>query len=538
MKKEIKNGEEVRKKLLNGINKLADTVKVTLGPKGRNVILDKSFGIPLITNDGVTIAKEIELEDPFENIGASIVKEVATKTNEISGDGTTTATLLAQVMIKEGIKNIAAGADVVSVNKGMQKGSKEVVNYLKKISTPVNGKEDIIRIASVSANNTNIGELIAETMEKVSENGVVTIEESKTAETYVEIVEGMQIDRGYISPYMVTETEKMEINMNDVYILITDKKISNIQEILPILEEISNTGEKLLIICDDIEAEALSTLVLNKLRGILNVAVIKAPGIGDRRKEMLEDIAILTGGEIITSDFGLDLKQTKLVQLGKAKKIKITKDNTVLVDGLGEKDKIEARINVIKKEIEDTQSEIEKDDLKQRLAKMTGGVAVIYVGATTETEMKEKKLRVEDALAATKAAIEEGVLPGGGTAYINSIKKLKEFLDKIDSDEEKIGIKIIIKALEEPIKQIAKNAGLDGEVILEKVKNSDDEIGFDAYNEKYVNMKEAGIIDPTKVSRTALENAESVASMILTTESVVVLKPNLEEQKIFNECMN
>lgn len=537
MTKEIKSGEEVRKKLLDGVNKLADTVKVTLGPKGRNVILDKSFGIPLITNDGVSIAKEIELEDPFENIGASIVKEVATKTNDISGDGTTTATLLSQVMIKEGIKNIAAGSDIISIKNGMKIGTEEVVKYLKQISTPINGKDDIIRVASVSANNEKIGELISEAMEKVTENGVITIEESKTSETFVEIVEGMQIDSGYVSPYMVTQTDKMETIMNDAYILITDKKISNVQEILPILEEITSSGEKLLIICEDIESEALSTLVLNKLRGILNVAVIKAPGFGNRRKDMLNDIAILTGGELITSDFGLDLKDANLLQLGRAKKIKITKDTTIIVDGLGDKTKIESRINVIKKEIEETESQFDKDDLRQRLAKITGGVAVIQVGAATETEMKEKKLRIEDALSATKAAIEEGVLPGGGTAYVNSIPKLKELLNKSNNDEEKIGIKIIIKAIEEPIKQIAKNAGLDGGVILEKIKNSNDGIGFDVYNEKYVNMKEVGIIDPTKVSRTALENAESVSSMILTTESVVSLKPNLGEQKIFNENM-
>lgn len=538
MTKELKSGEEARKKILEGVNKLANTVKVTLGPKGRNVILDKSFGTPLITNDGVTIAKEIELEDPFENIGASIVKEVATKTNDLSGDGTTTATLLAQIMIKEGMKNITAGSEVISIKKGMELATKEVTKYLKQISTPVNGKQDIIRVASVSANNEYIGNIIAEAMENVTENGVITIEESKSSETYVEIVEGMQIDKGYVSPYMVTQTDKMEAIMNDAYILITDKKISNIQEILPILEEITSSGEKLLIICEDIESEALSTLVLNKLRGILNIAVIKAPGFGDRRKEILQDIAILTGGELITSDFGLDLKEVNLLQLGRAKKIKITKDTTIIVDGLGEKNKVEDRISSIKKELENTESEYEKEELRQRLAKITGGVAVIQVGAATETEMKEKKLRIEDALSATKAAIEEGVLPGGGTAYINSIPKLNKLLEENKNDDEKLGIKIIIKAIEEPVKQIAKNAGLDGGVILEKVKISDSGIGFDAYNEEFVNMKEKGIIDPTKVTRTALENAQSIASMILTTESVVALKPNLEEQKIFNENMN
>ena len=538
MTKELKSGEEARKKILEGVNKLADTVKVTLGPKGRNVILDKSFGTPLITNDGVTIAKEIELEDPFENIGASIVKEVATKTNDLSGDGTTTATLLAQIMIKEGMKNITAGAEVISIKKGMKIAAEEVVRYLKQISTPVNGKQDIKRVASVSANNEYIGNIIAEAMEKVTENGVITIEESKTSETYVEIVEGMQIDKGYVSPYMVTQADKMEAIMNDAYILITDKKISNIQEILPILEEITSSGEKLLIICEDIESEALSTLVLNKLRGILNIAVIKAPGFGDRRKDILQDIAILTGGELITSDFGLDLKEVNLLQLGRAKKIKITKDTTIIVDGLGDKNKVEDRISSIKKELENTESEYEKEELRQRLAKITGGVAVIQVGAATETEMKEKKLRIEDALSATKAAIEEGVLPGGGTAYINSIPKLNKLLEECKNDDEKLGIKIIIKAIQEPVKQIAKNAGLDGGVILEKVKSSDLGIGFDAYNEEFVNMKEKGIIDPTKVSRTALENAQSIASMILTTESVVALKPNLEEQKIFSENMN
>ncbi|MGN1298707.1 MAG: chaperonin GroEL [Candidatus Scatovivens sp.] len=539
MIKEIKTGEEARRKLLDGVNKLADTVKVTLGPKGRNVILDKNFGTPLITNDGVTIAKEIELDDVFENIGASIVKEVATKTNDISGDGTTTATVLAQVMIKEGIKNIAAGSDVLSIKKGMKNATYEVIKYLKQISSPVNGKEEIAKVASISANNEQIGNLIADAMEKVSENGVITIEESKTSETYVEIVEGMQIDRGYISPYMATQTDnKMEAIMNDAYILITDKKISNIQEILPVLEEITSNGDKLLIISEDIETEALSTLVLNKLRGILNVAAIKAPGFGDRRKEMLEDIAILTGGEVITSDFGLDLKDTNLNQLGRAKKIKITKENTIIVDGFGEKEKIKSRISFIKKEIEDTQSEYDKEDLRKRLARITGGVAVIQVGAATETEMKEKKLRIEDALSATKAAIEEGVLPGGGTAYINSIPEIEKLLNKTENAEEKIGMKIIMKAIEEPIKQIAENSGLNGGVVLEKIKNSNKGIGFDAYNKKYVNMKENGIVDPTKVTRTALENAESVSSMILTTESVVALKANIEEQKILSENMN
>ena len=523
MAKEILYGEEARGKLLEGVNKLADTVKVTLGPKGRNVVLDKSYGAPLITNDGVTIAKEIELEDPFENMGANLVKEVSTKTNDVAGDGTTTATVLAQSMLKEGVKVVAAGGDVLAIKRGMDNGTKVAVEALKEISSPINGKEDIARVASISANNEEIGLLIADAMEKVSKDGVITIEESKTSTTEVSVVEGMQFDKGYVSPYMVTDTEKMEVVMDNPYILITDKKINNIQEILPILEEISSQSGKLLIIADDFENEALSTIILNKLRGILNIACVKAPMFGDKRKDVLEDIAVLTGGAVITSDLGLELKDTNMMQLGRAKQVKITKENTVIVDGLGDKTKLQDRISMIKRNIEETKSSYDKETLEERLAKLSGGVAVIYVGAATEIEMKEKKLRIEDALSATKAAVEEGILPGGGTAYVNVLPKVEALLETAKGGE-KIGVEIILKALVEPIKQIAKNAGLEGAVILEKVKASKPGIGFDANNEEYVDMKKAGIVDPTKVTRSALQNAESVASMILTTESIMTDK--------------
>lgn len=527
MAKEILYGEDARKKLLEGVNKLADTVKVTLGPKGRNVVLDKSYGAPLITNDGVTIAKEIELEDPFENMGASLVKEVSTKTNDIAGDGTTTATVLAQIMLKEGVKNVAAGGDVLAIKRGMDKGAEKVVEELKKISSPISGKEDIARVASISANNNEIGTLIADAMEKVSKDGVITIEESNTSSTEVDVVEGMQFDKGYVSPYMVTDTEKMEAVMDNPYILITDKKISNIQEILPLLEQITSQSGKLVIIADDFENEALSTLVLNKLRGILNVVAIKAPGFGDKRKETLQDIAVLTGGEVITSEIGLELKDTTLEQLGRAKQVKCTKENTIIVDGNGNKDAIADRIKTIRANIEETKSSYDKENLMERLAKLAGGVAVIKVGAATEVEMKEKKLRIEDALAATKAAVEEGILPGGGTAYVNVIPAVEKLLNEV-SEDEKIGVRIILKALEEPIKQIAVNAGLESAVILEKVKNSEMGIGFDAAKEEYVDMKKAGIVDPTKVTRSAIQNAESVASMILTTESIITEKKEKE----------
>ena len=523
MAKEILYGEEARGKLLEGVNKLADTVKVTLGPKGRNVVLDKSYGAPLITNDGVTIAKEIELEDPFENMGANLVKEVSTKTNDVAGDGTTTATVLAQSMLKEGVKVVAAGGDVLAIQRGMDNGIKVAVEALKEISSPINGKEDIARVESISANNEEIVLLIADAMEKVSKDGVITIEESKTSTTEVSVVEGMQFDKGYVSPYMVTDTEKMEVVMDNPYILITDKKINNIQEILPILEEISSQSGKLLIIADDFENEALSTIILNKLRGILNIACVKAPMFGDKRKDVLEDIAVLTGGAVITSDLGLELKDTNMMQLGRAKQVKITKENTVIVDGLGDKTKLQDRISMIKRNIEETKSSYDKETLEERLAKLSGGVAVIYVGAATEIEMKEKKLRIEDALSATKAAVEEGILPGGGTAYVNVLPKVEALLETAKGGE-KTGVEIILKALVEPIKQIAKNAGLEGAVILEKVKASKPGIGFDANNEEYVDMKKAGIVDPTKVTRSALQNAESVASMILTTESIMTDK--------------
>ena len=520
MAKEIIFGEESRKKLLYGVNKLADVVKVTLGPKGRNIVLDKTFGAPLITNDGVTIAKDIELEDKFENMGARLVKEVSTKTNDVAGDGTTTATVLAQSMIKEGVKNVAAGGDPMAIKRGMDKTVKIAVEELKKISSYIDGKEDIARVASISANDKKIGELISEAMEKVSKNGVITIEESKTSNTELTIVEGMQFDKGYVSPYMVTDTEKMEGIIDSPYILITDKKISNIQEILPILEELMQQGGKLLIICDDIEGEALSTLVLNKLRGILNVIAVKAPSYGDKRKEMLQDIAILTGAEVITDDLGLEIKDTKIAQLGKAKQVKVQKDNTIIVDGVGDKTKIADRISQIKIRLKDEHSEHEIESLQERLAKISGGVAVIGVGAATEIEMKEKKLRIEDALAATKAAVEEGIVAGGGTAYIDIIPKVEEGIKDLYEDE-KIGGKIILKALEEPIRQITINAGLEPATIIQKVKRSSVGIGFDVLNEVYIDMKKTGIVDPTKVSRSALQNAVSIAAMILTTEGIV-----------------
>ena len=523
MAKEIKYGEDARKKLLDGVNKLADTVKVTLGPKGRNVVLDKSFGAPLITNDGVTIAKEIELEDPYENMGARLVKEVSTKTNDIAGDGTTTATVLAQKMIKEGVRNVAAGGDPMAIKRGMDKAVSVATVALKEISSKVNGKEDIARVASISANNEEIGNLIADAMEKVSKDGVITIEESKTSLTDVKVVEGMQFDKGYVSPYMVTDTEKMEAVLDNPYILITDKKISNIQEILPLLESLMQASGKLLIIADDIESEVLSTLLVNKLRGVLNVVAVKAPGYGDKRKEMLEDIAVLTGGEVITSDLGFELKDTTIEQLGRARQIKVQKENTIIIDGMGDKEKLSARVNQIRKTLEDTLSEYDKENLQERLAKLAGGVAVIEVGAATEVEMKEKKLRIEDALSATKAAVEEGIVSGGGTAYINIIPKVEDLMKAL-KDDEKLGAKIILSALEEPIKQIAKNAGLEPAIILDKVKKSDIGFGFDAAKEEYVDMKKVGIVDPTKVTRSALQNAESIASMILTTESIVTEK--------------
>ena len=533
MAKVIKFGEDARKSLLEGVNKLADTVKVTLGPKGRNVVLDKSFGAPLITNDGVTIAKEIELEDKFENMGARLVKEVSTKTNDVAGDGTTTATVLAQSMIKEGVRNVAAGSDPMAIKRGIDKAVNTAVEGLKEISSTVNGKEDIARVASISANNEEIGSLIADAMEKVSKDGVITIEESKTSNTELNVVEGMQFDKGYLSPYMATDTEKMEAVLDNPYILITDKKISNIQEILPLSESLMQESGKLLIICDDMEGEALSTLILNKLRGVLNVVAVKAPGFGDKRKAMLEDIAILTGGEVITSDLGLELKDTTIAQLGRAKQVKVQKENTIIVDGAGDKQQIADRVSQIRAQINETQSDYDKEQLQERLAKIAGGVAVIGVGAATEVEMKDKKLRIEDALSATKAAVEEGIVAGGGTALINVIPKVTELVDSLEGGE-KLGAQIVLKALEEPVKQIAVNAGLEPAVIVDKVKSSEAGVGFDAANEKYVDMKKAGIVDPTKVTRSALQNAASIASMVLTTESLVTDSP---EQKGCN-CGN
>lgn len=521
MAKDIIYGEEARKALQAGIDKLADTVKITLGPKGRNVVLDKKFGAPLITNDGVTIAKEIELEDAFENMGAQLVKEVATKTNDAAGDGTTTATLLAQALIREGMKNIAAGANPMVVKKGMAKAVDAAVEAIKSNSTPVKGSEDIASVAAISAADETVGKLIAEAMEKVTADGVITIEESKTAETYSEVVEGMQFDRGYITPYMVTDTDKMEAVIDDAYILITDKKISSIQELLPLLEQIVQSGKKLVIIAEDIEGEALSTLIVNRLRGTFTCVAVKAPGFGDRRKEMLQDIAILTGGQVISEEVGLELKDTDMSQLGRAKQVKVTKENTIIVDGAGEKKSIKDRIGQIKAQIEATTSDFDKEKLQERLAKLSGGVAVIKVGAATEVEMKEKKLRIEDALAATKAAVEEGIVAGGGTAYVNAMPTVSKLTASLSGDE-KTGAAIVLKALEEPVRQIAANAGLEGSVILDKIVRSRKVgYGFDAYGETYGDMIPAGIVDPTKVTRSALQNAASVAAMVLTTESLV-----------------
>ncbi|MBQ7036190.1 MAG: chaperonin GroEL [Clostridia bacterium] len=527
MAKDILFGEEARRALGRGIDQLADVVKVTLGPKGRNVVLDKKFGAPLITNDGVTIAKEVELEDPFENMGAQLVKEVATKTNDIAGDGTTTATILAQALIQEGMKNVAAGANPMIVRKGIQKAVDTAVAYVQGASEKVKGKEDIARVAAISAADESIGELIADAMEKVSGDGVITVEESKTAETYSEVVEGMQFDRGYITPYMVTDTEKMEAVLDDALILITDKKISSVQEILPVLEQIVQSGKKLLIIAEDLEGEALSTLIVNKLRGTFTCVAVKAPGFGDRRKAMLEDIAILTGGRVISEEVGLDLKEATLDMLGTARQIKVQKENTIIIDGAGDQAAIRDRVSQIKLQIEETTSEFDREKLQERLAKIAGGVAVIKVGAATETEMKEKKLRVEDALAATRAAVEEGIISGGGTAFVNAMDDVEKLIETLDGDE-KTGATIVLKALEAPVRQIAFNAGLEGSVIIDKVKASPKGVGFNALKGEYVNMIEAGIVDPAKVSRSALQNAASVAAMVLTTESVVADKPEKE----------
>ncbi len=526
MAKEIKYGVEARKALESGVNQLADTVRVTLGPKGRNVVLDKSFGAPLITNDGVTIAKEIELEDAFENMGAQLVKEVATKTNDVAGDGTTTATVLAQAMINEGMKNLAAGANPIVLRKGMKKATDVAVEAIAKMSQPINGKDQIARVAAISASSDEVGEMVADAMEKVSNDGVITIEESKTMKTELDLVEGMQFDRGYVSAYMCTDMDKMEANLDSPYILITDKKIANIQEILPVLEQIVQSGARLLIIAEDVEGEALTTLIVNKLRGTFNVVAVKAPGYGDRRKEMLQDIAILTGGTVISSDLGLELKDVTMDQLGQAKSVKVQKENTVIVDGSGDKSAISARIAQIRAQIEETTSDFDREKLQERLAKLAGGVAVIRVGAATETEMKEAKLRMEDALAATRAAVEEGIIAGGGSAYIHAIDEVAKLLPELEGDE-KTGAKIIIKALESPLYHIVANAGLEGAVIINKVKESPVGTGFDAYKEEYVNMIEAGILDPAKVTRSALQNATSVASTLLTTESVVA---NIKEE--------
>jgi len=525
MSKLIKSGEEARKALEVGVNTLADTVKVTLGPKGRNVVLDKKFGAPLITNDGVTIAKEIELPDPFENMGAQLVREVSTKTNDVAGDGTTTATLLAQAMIREGLKNLAAGANPIVMKKGMAKAVETAVEAIKANSQKVNGTDDIARVGTVSSGDEFIGKLIAEAMEKVSADGVITIEESKTAETYSEVVEGMMFDRGYITPYMVTDTEKMEAVVDDAYILITDKKISVISDILPILEQLVQSGKKLVIIAEDVEGEALSTLIVNRLRGTLNVVCVKAPGFGDRRKEMLQDIAILTGGQVISEELGYELKSTTVDMLGRARQVKVTKENTTIVDGSGDKQAIKDRVSQIRAQIAVTTSDYDKEKLQERLAKLAGGVAVIKVGAATETEMKEKKLRIEDALNATRAAVEEGIVAGGGTAYVNAVPAVEKLIGKVEGDE-KTGVKIIVNALQEPVRQIAKNAGVDGSVVLEKIKSSRKVgYGFDAYKEVYCDMIGAGIVDPAKVTRSALENAASVSSMVLTTEALVADKP-------------
>ncbi len=520
MAKEIKYGAEARAALETGVNKLSDTVSATLGPKGRNVVLDKQYGSPLITNDGVTIAKEIELEDGFENMGAQLIKEVASKTNDVAGDGTTTSTVLAQAMVNEGMRNLAAGANPVVIRKGMKKATDKAVQFISKMSQAVEGKEQMARVAAVSSGEEAVGQMVADAMEKVSNNGVITIEESKTMQTELDLVEGMQFDRGYISAYMSTDMEKMEASLDDPYILITDKKISNIQEILPLLEQIVQAGSSLLIIAEDVEGEALSTLIVNKLRGTFKVVAVKAPGYGDRRKEMLQDIAILTGGTVISEDLGYELKDTTMEQLGRSKSVKVEKENTTIVDGLGEKADIDARVGQIRAQIEETTSDFDREKLQERLAKMAGGVAVIRVGAATETEMKEAKLRMEDALNSTRAAVEEGIIAGGGSAYIHASKELEKYTETLAGDE-KTGAKIILKALEAPLNHIVENAGLEGAVIINKVKESEVGVGFDAYNEQYVDMVKAGILDPFKVSRSALQNATSVASSLLTTESVV-----------------
>ena len=525
MAKQIIYGEEARKALLGGINKLADTVKITLGPKGRNVVLDKKFGAPLITNDGVTIAKEVELEDPFENMGAQLVKEVATKTNDVAGDGTTTATLLAQALIREGMKNVTAGANPMVLRKGIQKATETAVEAIEKNAKKVSGTKDIARVAAVSSASEQIGNLIADAMEKVTSDGVITVEESKTAETYSEVVEGMMFDRGYITPYMVTDTDKMVAVIDDAYILITDKKISVISDILPLLEQMLQSGKKLFIIAEDVEGEALSTLLVNRLKGVLNVVCVKAPGFGDRRKEMLQDIAILTGGQVISEELGLTLKDATVDMLGRARQIKVTKENTIIVDGMGDQNAIKDRVSQIRAQIGVTTSEYDKEKLQERLAKLAGGVAVIKVGAATETEMKEKKLRIEDALNATKAAVEEGIVAGGGTIYVNVIPAVTALLNSTEGDE-RVGVQLVAKALEAPIRQIAANAGIDGSVVLEKVRSSGKNgFGFDAYKEEYCDMIASGIVDPAKVTRSALENAASVSGMVLTTESLVADKP-------------
>ena len=520
MAKQIKYGVEARKALEAGVNQLADTVRVTLGPKGRNVVLDKSFGAPLITNDGVTIAKEIELQDPYENMGAQLIKEVASKTNDVAGDGTTTATVLAQAMVNEGMKNLAAGANPIVLRKGMKKATDAAVEAIKKMSKPINGKEQIARVAAISASDDEVGTMVADAMEKVSKDGVITIEESKTMKTELDLVEGMQFDRGYLSAYMCTDMDKMEANLDDPYVLITDKKISNIQDLLPLLEQVVKMGARLLIIAEDVEGEALTTLIVNKLRGTFNVVAVKAPGYGDRRKEMLQDIAILTGGTVISEEVGLDLKDATMEQLGRAKSVKVQKENTIIVDGMGDKDTIAARVAQIRKQIEETTSDFDREKLQERLAKLAGGVAVIRVGAATETEMKEAKLRMEDALNATRAAVEEGIIAGGGSAYVHAAGEVKSVADGLEGDE-KTGARIILKALEAPLYHIVANAGLEGSVIVNKVKESSVGHGFDAYKEEYVDMIEAGILDPVKVTRSALQNATSVASTLLTTETVV-----------------
>lgn len=526
--KMILYNEDARKAIERGVNKLADTVKITLGPKGRNVVLDKKFGSPQIVNDGVTIAKEIELEDPYENMGAQLVKEVASKTNDIAGDGTTTATLLVQSIVREGLRNVAAGANPMIINKGLEKTANKSIELLKQNSESIKGKEDMVFVASISSGDEEIGKLVADSMEKVTKDGVITIEESKTSDTYIEVVEGMQFDRGYISPYMATDSEKMEALLENPYILITDKKISNVQDLLPILEPVVNNGGRILIIAEDVEGEALATLVVNKLRGTLQCAAVKAPGFGDRRKEMLQDIAILTGGQVVSEDTGMDLKDVTLDWLGRAKSVKVEKENTIIVDGAGDSSAIKKRVESIKKQIELTTSDYDKEKLEERLAKLAGGVGIIRVGAATETEMKDMKLRVEDALNATRAAVEEGIVAGGGTAYVNIIPEVKEFVDSLSGDE-KIGGTIILRALEEPLRQIAENAGFEGSIVVDKVKNSEKGIGFDALKEGYVNMIESGIVDPTKVARIALQNASSIATMILTTESSVAEKPKKDD---------